>query len=100
MSMVLYRVYLAKVSLREISKPYYILISRTLKSGAYYLQANGSLDQYPVHCHMAEIDGCGGGGWTLVLKTDGFKVRNTFHDSFRLQLRGNSFPFVYLRQNA
>ena len=30
----------------------------------------------PVYCHMeaAELGACGGGGWTLVMKTDGKKV--------------------------
>jgi len=32
----------------------------------------------PVYCHMGDF-GCGGGGWTLVMKTDGTK--NTFHYS-------------------
>jgi len=29
-----------------------------------------------VYCHMTSygIGGCGGGGWTLVMKTDGHKV--------------------------
>ena len=28
----------------------------------------------PVYCHMGGF-GCGGGGWTLVMKTDGTKVK-------------------------
>ncbi|XP_027059442.1 uncharacterized skeletal organic matrix protein 5-like [Pocillopora damicornis] len=31
----------------------------------------------PVYCHMTTLDGCGGGGWTLVMKMDGSK--DTFH---------------------
>ena len=27
----------------------------------------------PVYCHMGDF-GCGGGGWTLAMKTDGTKV--------------------------
>ncbi|CAB4019509.1 Hypothetical predicted protein, partial [Paramuricea clavata] len=27
--------------------------------------------KYPVYCHMTEIPGCGTGGWTLVMKTNG-----------------------------
>ena len=27
-----------------------------------------------VYCHMAEIPGCDGGGWTLVMKINGSKV--------------------------
>ena len=30
----------------------------------------------PVYCHMGDF-GCGGGGWTLALKTDGLKVRES-----------------------
>ena len=28
----------------------------------------------PMYCHMGDF-GCGGGGWTLVMKTDGTKVK-------------------------
>ena len=30
----------------------------------------------PVYCHMtgADLGACGGGGWTLVMKTNGAKV--------------------------
>ena len=28
----------------------------------------------PVYCQMTSIGSCGGGGWTLVMKTDGHKV--------------------------
>ena len=30
----------------------------------------------PVYCHMTrhELGACGGGGWTLIMKTDGNKV--------------------------
>ena len=28
----------------------------------------------PVYCHMTALNGCGGGGWTLVMKMDGLKV--------------------------
>ena len=33
----------------------------------------------PVYCHMTShgIGGCGGGGWTLVMKIDGHKVLNS-----------------------
>ncbi|XP_058954496.2 fibrinogen- and Ig-binding protein [Pocillopora verrucosa] len=32
---------------------------------------------HPVYCHMTALNGCGGGGWTLVMKMDCSK--NTFH---------------------
>ena len=28
-----------------------------------------------VYCHMTDIPGCGGGGWTLVMKINGSKVQ-------------------------
>ena len=31
------------------------------------------------YCHMENIEGCGGGGWTLVMKIDGAKVSFTSH---------------------
>ena len=31
---------------------------------------------YPVYCHMSNLSvKCGGGGWTLVMKLDGNKVK-------------------------
>ncbi|KAL9953884.1 hypothetical protein ACROYT_G041357 [Oculina patagonica] len=41
---------------------------------AYLLQANSG--KIPVYCHMTSygIGACGGGGWTLVMKTDGHKL--------------------------
>ncbi|XP_078351809.1 putative skeletal organic matrix protein 5 isoform X2 [Oculina patagonica] len=44
---------------------------------AYLLQTNNG--KIPVYCHMTSygIGACGGGGWTLVMKTDGNK--RTFH---------------------
>ena len=41
-----------------------------LPNGVYKL-LDTSLEEYPVYCHMTEIDGCGGGGWALVMKIDG-----------------------------
>ena len=29
---------------------------------------------HPVYCHMTALNGCGGGGWTLVMKMDCSKV--------------------------
>ena len=41
---------------------------------AYMLQTD--IGKVPVYCHMSShgIGACGGGGWTLVMKTDGHKV--------------------------
>lgn len=46
----------------------------SLSNGVYKLQNNNSLEQYKVYCHMAEIPGCGEGGWTLVMKMYGKQV--------------------------
>ncbi|KAK2558373.1 putative skeletal organic matrix protein 5 [Acropora cervicornis] len=45
------------------------------KSAAYYLKTEGG-GVACTYCHMENIEGCGGGGWTLVMKIDGAK--NTF----------------------
>ncbi len=50
-------------------------INRSLSSGIYKLRTNDSSEQYEVYCHMTNISGCGQGGWTLVMKMDGSKVR-------------------------
>ena len=39
---------------------------------AYSLLMNS--EEVQVYCHMADIPGCGGGGWTLAMKVDGSKV--------------------------
>ena len=50
------------------------MLHRESKSGAYYVKTEegGIAHNY---CHMEDIAGCGGGGWTLVMKIDGKKVR-------------------------
>ncbi|XP_028396193.1 uncharacterized protein LOC114520167 [Dendronephthya gigantea] len=45
----------------------------SLPDGVYTLQKNQSSPPYKVYCHMTDIPGCGGGGWTLVMKLDGKK---------------------------
>ena len=50
---------------------------RSRGNKAYILQTD--LGKIPVYCHMTSIRGCGGGGWTLVMKIDGHKV-STFPD--------------------
>ncbi|XP_074607197.1 uncharacterized protein LOC141860105 isoform X2 [Acropora palmata] len=49
---------------------------RRTKSQVYTLMLGSR--SIPMYCHMGDF-GCGGGGWTLVMKTDGTK--NTFHYS-------------------
>ena len=51
------------------------VLSRSLPNGIYKLQNSNSHEEYDVYCHMTEISGCGGGGWTLVMKLDGNKVK-------------------------
>jgi hypothetical protein len=54
------------------------ILFSNLKNGIYYLQAKASSQKYPVYCQMTGIPGCGGGGWTLVMKTDGHEVMRLF----------------------
>ncbi len=42
-------------------------------SGPYYLRTEEGGVAH-TYCHMEDIAGCGGGGWTLVMKIDGKKV--------------------------
>ena len=53
---------------------YKYLFTRMRENKAYFLNVESKL--IPVYCHMeaAELGPCGGGGWTLVMKTDGKKV--------------------------
>lgn len=45
-----------------------------MENKAYKLKLDGKLTQ--VYCNMNghALGGCGGGGWTLVMKMDGLKV--------------------------
>ncbi|CAB4020141.1 Hypothetical predicted protein [Paramuricea clavata] len=49
---------------------------RSLPNGVHTMQLNISSSPYKVYCHMTDIPGCGGGGWTLVMKVNG--SMNTF----------------------
>ena len=53
---------------------YKYLFTRKRENKAYLLSVEST--RIPVYCHMeaAELGGCGGGGWTLVMKIDGKKV--------------------------
>ena len=51
------------------------VLFRSFSNGVYKLKNNDSLEEYQVYCHMTEISGCGTGGWTLVMKIDGNKVK-------------------------
>jgi hypothetical protein len=47
---------------------------RTSDNGVYQLNYRVSPGKYQVYCHMTEIDGCEGKGWTLVMKMNGTNV--------------------------
>ena len=59
--------------LKNISLYKYLFTSKRANK-AYFLDVESKL--IPVYCHMeaAALGECGGGGWTLVMKTDGEKV--------------------------
>ena len=51
------------------------LFTRIRENKDYVL--NVESEKIPVYCHMkrtAQLEACGGGGWTLVMKIDGKKV--------------------------
>ena len=40
---------------------------------------------YPAYCHMSNLsEKCGGGGWTLVMKLDGDKVKNFIRNNLQV----------------
>ena len=59
--------------LKNISLYKYLFTSKR-ENKAYFLDVESK--RIPVYCHMeaAALAECGGGGWTLVMKTDGEKV--------------------------
>ena len=59
----------------SLSLSFSFVMFRYLSNGVYILRNNYSLEQYQVYCHMTEIARCGSGGWTLVMKIDGNKVK-------------------------
>lgn len=50
---------------------YFFFSDSTSKSEVYPLRFGSQM--VPVYCHMGDF-GCGDGGWTLAMKTDGTKV--------------------------
>ncbi|KAL9982282.1 hypothetical protein ACROYT_G004308 [Oculina patagonica] len=50
-------------------------------SGPYYLRTEEG-EVAHTYCHMEDIAGCGGGGWTLVMKIDGKKTTFSYHANF------------------
>ncbi|KAK3699606.1 hypothetical protein QZH41_014315, partial [Actinostola sp. cb2023] len=49
-------------------------------SGAYYIQTDPTVTK--VYCYMKEIPGCGGGGWTTVMKTNGHMPTFRYDSAF------------------
>ena len=56
-------------------------IFRSQGNKAYFLQIGPDQKKVPVYCHMTSsgLGACGGGGWTLVMKTDGAKVKSIWN---------------------
>jgi hypothetical protein len=56
-------------------------------------------EHYDVYCHMTDIETCGGGGWTHVMKLDGNKVRphkkNSWLASSPAHKKGPAQDFFY-----
>ena len=59
---------------KQISSVDFFFSDRARANRAYLLQMQSG--KVLVYCHMTSIGlgACGGGGWTLVMKTDGHKV--------------------------
>lgn len=57
---------------------HFLTLNSLSKSQVFTLKFG--LQTIPVYCHMGDF-GCGGGGWTPVMKTDGTKVQDGFSDS-------------------
>ena len=45
-------------------------------NGVYKINVTEN-EEIKVYCRMSLISGCSGGGWTMVMKMDGSKVRTT-----------------------
>ena len=54
------------------------LLHRVTANGAYDIQLPPHSTRARVYCHMQEVPGCGGGGWTLVMKINGSKVYDKY----------------------
>ena len=68
-----------------------IVLFSSLSNGVYQLRNYDLLEEYQVYCHMTEISGCGSGGWTLVMKIDGSKVKIILYQGiFSEELRRHS----------
>ena len=69
---------LTKPEFKNLNKSYVrtflcYFINSGSRSTSYYLKTEDG-GVACTYCHMENIQGCGGGGWTLVMKIDGAKV--------------------------
>ena len=61
----------------EVKSALFFFSSYSAQDDKAYDLTLSSLGKIPVYCHMSNsgLGECGGGGWTLVMKIDGTKVR-------------------------
>jgi hypothetical protein len=55
-----------------------IRLFRQAQDGVYRIKAKTSTNFTNVYCHMTPIEGCSGGGWTMVMKINGNKVIHNY----------------------
>ena len=67
-----------RIGTRAVFQFLFYFINRESKSAAYFLKIEDG-EVARTYCHMESIQGCGGGGWTLVMKIDGAKVSFTLY---------------------
>ncbi|XP_028518236.1 uncharacterized protein LOC110249889 [Exaiptasia diaphana] len=53
---------------------------KSAKSGVYYIKTHRTVTK--VYCYMEDISGCGGGGWTTIMKTNGNKKTFPYSSAF------------------
>ena len=58
-----------------------IFAFRDAPDGVYNILENGKISATKTYCQMTSLPGCVGGGWTLVMKIDGNKVRSLYPHS-------------------
>ena len=71
----------------------FLLIRTSQGNKAYLLQMPSGM--VPLYCHMSShgLGACGGGGWTLVMKTNGNKVS---HDNQQFVVCRNMHINIFL----
>ncbi|KXJ07832.1 putative skeletal organic matrix protein 5 [Exaiptasia diaphana] len=56
------------------------ILAMSAKSGVYYIKTHRTVTK--VYCYMEDISGCGGGGWTTIMKTNGNKKTFPYSSAF------------------